>query len=170
MRPNHTALSPVSILKRVERVYPELFAQIHGDNRRNWGQVAERCNRLASPLSKRGIGKGDAFARLEICDRSKDVIISGGENISPIEVEKVIYSDPPVSFAAIVAMPGEKWLKVPSAFVELSREASEQELLDQPATNAPRRRSSANLRKPPQERCAKTNFGIGSAGRADHTP
>ena len=42
---NHTALSPVSILKRVERVHPEMPAQIHGSIRRNWGEVAERCKR-----------------------------------------------------------------------------------------------------------------------------
>ncbi len=59
---NHTALSPVSILKRVERVHPELPAQIHGHIRRNWGEVAERCKRLASALAKRGIGKGDTVA------------------------------------------------------------------------------------------------------------
>ena len=59
---NHTPLSPVSILKRVERVHPELPAQIHGNIRRNWGEVAERCKRLASALAKRGIGKGDTVA------------------------------------------------------------------------------------------------------------
>lgn len=59
---NHTALSPVSILKRVERVHPELPAQIHGKIRRNWGEVATRCKRLASGLAKRGIGKGDTVA------------------------------------------------------------------------------------------------------------
>ena len=59
---NHAALSPVSILKRVERVHPELPAQIHGNIRRNWGEVAERCKRLASALSKRGVGKGDTVA------------------------------------------------------------------------------------------------------------
>ena len=59
---NHTALSPVSILKRVERVHPELPAQIHGRIRRNWREVAERCKRLASALSNRGIGKGDTVA------------------------------------------------------------------------------------------------------------
>lgn len=61
---NHTALSPVSMLKRVERVHPELPAQIHGSIRRNWGEVAERCKRLASALSKRGIGRGDTVAML----------------------------------------------------------------------------------------------------------
>ncbi|MBJ3762549.1 acyl-CoA synthetase [Maribius pontilimi] len=59
---NHTALSPVSILKHVERVHPELPAQIHGSIRRNWGEVAERCKRLASALAARGVGKGDTVA------------------------------------------------------------------------------------------------------------
>ena len=59
---NHAALSPVSILKRVERVHPELPAQVHGRIRRNWGEVATRCKRLASALEKRGIGKGDTVA------------------------------------------------------------------------------------------------------------
>ncbi len=59
---NHTALSPVSILKRVERVHPELPAQIHGRIRRTWCEVASRCKRLASALQKRGIDKGDTVA------------------------------------------------------------------------------------------------------------
>ncbi|MDJ1017007.1 MAG: AMP-binding protein [Paracoccaceae bacterium] len=59
---NYAALSPVSILKRVERVHPELPAQIHGRIRRNWGEVTTRCKRLASALTKRGIGKGDTVA------------------------------------------------------------------------------------------------------------
>ena len=59
---NHTPLSPVSILKRVERVHPELPAQIHGSIRRNWGEVAARCKRLASALGQRGVGKGDTVA------------------------------------------------------------------------------------------------------------
>ncbi len=59
---NYAALSPVSILKRVERVHPEMPAQIHGKIRRNWAEVAERCKRLASALAKRGIAKGDTVA------------------------------------------------------------------------------------------------------------
>ena len=61
---NHTALSPVSILKRVERVHPELPAQVHGRIRRTWGEVAERCKRLASALADRGVSKGDTVALL----------------------------------------------------------------------------------------------------------
>jgi len=61
---NFTPLSPVSMLRRTERVFPEVTAQIHGDIRRNWGEVGERCRRLASALSRRGIGKGDTVALL----------------------------------------------------------------------------------------------------------
>ncbi len=61
---NFAALSPVSILKRVERVHPELPAQIHGSIHRTWGEVADRCKRLASALAKRGVSKGDTVALL----------------------------------------------------------------------------------------------------------
>ena len=59
---NFAPLTQVSVLKRSERVYPDLPAQIHGSIRRNWGEVAERCKLLASALSKRGVGKGDTVA------------------------------------------------------------------------------------------------------------
>ena len=61
---------------------------------------------------------------VKIKDRSKDVIISGGENISSIEVEDALYRHPAVMAAAVVAVPDEKWGEVPCAFVEL-REGSE---------------------------------------------
>jgi fatty-acyl-CoA synthase len=56
---------------------------------------------------------------IKIKDRSKDVIISGGENISSIEVEDVLYRHPDVLAAAVVAKPDEKWGETPCAFVEL---------------------------------------------------
>ena len=56
---------------------------------------------------------------MEIKDRSKDIIISGGENISSLEVEEVLYSHPAVMEAAVVAQPDEKWGEVPCAFVTL---------------------------------------------------
>ncbi|WMS44269.1 AMP-binding protein [Acuticoccus sp. MNP-M23] len=56
---------------------------------------------------------------VEIKDRAKDIIISGGENISSIEVETALYAHPAVSAAAVVAMPHEKWGETPCAFVEL---------------------------------------------------
>lgn len=58
---------------------------------------------------------------LEIKDRSKDVIISGGENISSVEVENVLYSHPKVLEAAVVAMPHPKWGESPCAFVTLNK-------------------------------------------------
>jgi fatty-acyl-CoA synthase len=60
---------------------------------------------------------------LKIKDRSKDIIISGGENISSIEVEDVLYRHPAVMAAAIVAQPDAKWGEVPCAFVELKEGA-----------------------------------------------
>ena len=56
---------------------------------------------------------------IEIKDRSKDIIISGGENISTIEVEDAIYGHPAVEEAAVVAKPDEKWGETPCAFVKL---------------------------------------------------
>jgi len=64
---------------------------------------------------------------LKIKDRSKDVIISGGENISSIEVEDALYRHPAVMAAAVVAMPDAKWGETPCAFVELKTGASASE-------------------------------------------
>lgn len=68
---------------------------------------------------------------IELKDRSKDIIISGGENISTIEVEGVLYQHPAVAEAAIVAKPDEKWGETPCAFVSLKEEAqaTEEELI-----------------------------------------
>jgi fatty-acyl-CoA synthase len=69
---------------------------------------------------------------IEIRDRSKDIIISGGENISSIEIEKTLYRHPAVLEAAVAAMPDEKWGETPCAFVTLHEDAdaSEQEIID----------------------------------------
>ena len=68
---------------------------------------------------------------IQLRDRSKDIIISGGENISSIEVEDALFKHPAVALAAVVAQPDEKWGEVPCAFVELKpgREATEAELI-----------------------------------------
>ena len=68
---------------------------------------------------------------VKIKDRSKDVIISGGENISSIEVEDALYKHPAVMAAAVVAAPDEKWGEVPCAFIELrdGAEVSAEELI-----------------------------------------
>ncbi len=69
---------------------------------------------------------------VKIKDRSKDIIISGGENISSLEVEDVLYRHPAVLAAAVVAMPDEKWGETPCAFVELKTSAkiTEKEIVD----------------------------------------
>ena len=68
---------------------------------------------------------------IELKDRSKDIIISGGENISTIEIESVLYQHPAVAEAAVVAKPDEKWGETPCAFVSLKEEAeaTEEELI-----------------------------------------
>ncbi len=64
-----------------------------------------------------GVTYPDGYIQLK--DRSKDIIISGGENISSIEVEDVLYKHPAVQLAAVVAKPDEKWGETPCAFIEL---------------------------------------------------
>jgi fatty-acyl-CoA synthase len=69
------------------------------------------------------LGVLDEQGYVIIKDRSKDIIISGGENISSVEVEDVLYKHPAVLFAAVVAKPDSKWGEVPCAFVELKDNA-----------------------------------------------
>jgi fatty-acyl-CoA synthase len=64
-----------------------------------------------------GVKHPDGYVQLR--DRSKDIIISGGENISSIEVEDALFQHPAVALAAVVARPDEKWGETPCAFVEL---------------------------------------------------
>jgi fatty-acyl-CoA synthase len=64
-----------------------------------------------------GVLHPDGYIQLK--DRSKDIIISGGENISSIEVEDVLYKHPAVAACAVVARPDEKWGETPAAFIEL---------------------------------------------------
>jgi len=76
-----------------------------------------------------GVMHADGYIQLK--DRSKDIIISGGENISSIEVEDALYKHPAVAAAAVVAKPDEKWGETPCAFIELKAgaEASSDELM-----------------------------------------
>jgi fatty-acyl-CoA synthase len=69
---------------------------------------------------------------VKIKDRSKDIIISGGENISSLEVEDVIYRHPAVLAVAVVARPDPKWGETPCAFVELKpgAQVTEQEIVE----------------------------------------
>lgn len=72
----------------------------------------------------------DGYAK--IMDRSKDIIISGGENISSLEIEEVLYTHPAIMIAAVVAKPDVRWQEVPCAFIELKQGVtiSEQELIN----------------------------------------
>jgi len=70
------------------------------------------------------LGVLDKDGYVIIKDRSKDIIISGGENISSVEVEDVLYKHPAILFAAVVAKPDPKWGEVPCAFVELKEGAT----------------------------------------------
>ncbi len=69
-----------------------------------------------------GVLHADGYVKIK--DRSKDIIISGGENISSIEVEDVLYRHPAVLLAAVVAMPDPRWGETPCAFVELKAGAT----------------------------------------------
>ena len=99
------------------------------------GEVAIRSNTVMKGYYKDAAASGEAFADgwfwsgdaavvhengyMQIRDRLKDVIISGGENISSVEVEAVLYRHPDVQAAAVVAKPDPKWGEVPCAYVEL---------------------------------------------------
>src|SRR5699024_11406708 len=74
----------------------------------------------------------DEKRRIKIVDRKKDIIISGGENISSIEIENVLYDHPAVQEVAVIAAPHEKWGETPHAVVVLrdGQEATEQQLID----------------------------------------
>ncbi len=105
------------------------------------GEVMFRGNIVAKGYLKDADATGEAFAGgwfhsgdlgvlhpdgyIQLRDRSKDIIISGGENISSIEVEGVLYDHPAVLAAAVVAKPDEKWGETPCAFVELKDPATE---------------------------------------------
>jgi fatty-acyl-CoA synthase len=77
-----------------------------------------------------GVRHADGY--IELRDRAKDVIISGGENISTIEVEQVIVRHPAVLEAAVVGVPDERWGEVPKAFVTLRQngDVSARELIE----------------------------------------
>jgi fatty-acyl-CoA synthase len=74
----------------------------------------------------------DSEGYIEVVDRKKDLIISGGENISSIEVEGFLYKHPSVLEAAVIAAPDERWGEVPYAVVVLKpgAQASESELIE----------------------------------------
>jgi fatty-acyl-CoA synthase len=85
------------------------------------------------------VGVMHADGHIELRDRKKDIIISGGENISTIEVEQAVVSHPAVLEAAVIAIPDERWGEVPKAFVTLKpgRSLSAEELVAHCRTKLP---------------------------------
>jgi fatty-acyl-CoA synthase len=129
------------------RVVDEQLHDVPADGQ-TMGEIVMRGNNIMKGYFRDADGTALAFAGgwfhsgdlgvmhpdgyLELRDRKKDVIISGGENISTVEVEKVLFFHPAVLEAAVVGIPDEKWGEVPKAFVTLrpGREASEREIIE----------------------------------------
>ena len=120
-------------LERLAVLDPKTMEQVPADGA-TLGEVMFRGNIVMKGYLKNPKATQDAFAGgwfhsgdlgvlhpdgyIQLKDRSKDIIISGGENISSIEIEDVLYKHPSVQFAAVVAKPDEKWGETPCAFVE----------------------------------------------------
>ena len=111
---------------------------------------------------------------VKIRDRAKDVIISGGENISSLEVEDALCRHPAVLVAAVVAQPDAKWGETPRAYVELKAGADgDGGRTDRPLPRAARRASrcrrtssSASCRRPPPARSRNSSCASGRVPRA----
>ncbi len=121
-------------LEELTVMNPETMQIVPADGE-TLGEVMFRGNNVMKGYLKNKKATEDAFAGgyfhsgdlgvlhpdgyIQLKDRSKDIIISGGENISSIEVEDVLYKHPAVAFCAVVAKQDEKWGETPCAFVEL---------------------------------------------------
>lgn len=124
--------------ENVEVINPETMESVPADGQ-SMGEIMFKGNMGMKGYLKNPTATKDAFAGgwfhsgdiavkhpdgyLEIKDRSKDVIISGGENISSVEVEGTIYQHPAVLEAAVVAKIDDKWGETPCAFIELKTDA-----------------------------------------------
>ncbi|MBI2718227.1 MAG: acyl-CoA synthetase [Rhizobiales bacterium] len=126
---------------------PETMTRVAADGQ-TMGEVMFRGNVVMKGYLKNPKASTEAFAGgwfhsgdlgvlhpdgyIQLKDRSKDIIISGGENISSIEVEDVLYKHPAVQAAAVVAKPDEKWGETPCAFIELKpgKSATAEEILE----------------------------------------
>jgi len=125
-------------LDRQRVVDPETMQDVPADGA-TIGEIVVRSNTLMKGYLTNPSATDEAFAGgwfhtgdlavmhpdgyIEVKDRSKDIIISGGENISSIEVEEVLYRHPQIMEAAVVARPDEKWGESPCAFVTLKPDA-----------------------------------------------
>ncbi len=134
-------------LEGLEVMDPETMESVPADGK-SMGEVMFRGNVVMKGYLKNKAATDAAFAGgwfhsgdlgvkypdgyIQLKDRSKDIIISGGENISSIEVEDVLFQHPAVQLAAVVARPDEKWGETPCAFIELKpgHKASEDEMIE----------------------------------------
>ena len=123
-------------------VLDDQMAQVSKDGKTQ-GEIMMRGNSVMKGYFKNPKATAEAFAGgyfhsedlavqhpegyIQIVDRSKDIIISGGENISSVEIEGTLMGHPDVNLAAVVAKPDEKWGEVPCAFVELKPGAAADE-------------------------------------------
>ncbi len=130
---------PYHVLEGLEVIDPETMDLVPADGE-TMGEAMFRGNIVMKGYLKNPKATAEAFAGgwfhsgdlgvmcedryLKLKDRSKDIIISGGENISSIEVEDVLYRHPDVMEAAVVARPDDKWGETPCAFVTLKAGAS----------------------------------------------
>ncbi|MBV8472420.1 MAG: acyl-CoA synthetase, partial [Hyphomicrobiales bacterium] len=133
-------------LEALEVMDPETMRSVPADGA-TLGEVMFRGNVVMKGYLKNKSGTDKAFAGgwfhsgdlgvkhpdgyVQLKDRSKDIIISGGENISSIEVEDALFKHPAVQLAAVVAWPDDKWGETPCAFIELKpgQSVSEAELI-----------------------------------------
>jgi fatty-acyl-CoA synthase len=123
----------------IVRVVDDQMRDVPGDGE-SLGEVVARANTLMRGYFEQPDATAEAFrggwfhtgdvgvrhpdGSIELRDRKKDVIISGGENISTIEVEQAVMSHPAVLEAAVIAVPDERWGESPKAVVELKPGAS----------------------------------------------
>ncbi len=121
-------------LEALDVMHPDTMAPVPADGQ-TMGEVMFRGNVVMKGYLKNKSSTDKAFAGgwfhsgdlgvkhpdgyVQLRDRSKDIIISGGENISSIEVEDALFEHPGVQLAAVVARPDEKWGETPCAFVEM---------------------------------------------------
>jgi fatty-acyl-CoA synthase len=126
-------------LEQFDVINPETMQPVPWDGK-TLGEVMFRGNVVIKGYFKNQTASAEAFAGgwfhsgdlgvihpdgyVQLRDRSKDIIISGGENISSIEVEDALFRHPAVAMAAVVAMPHEKWGETPCAYIELANGAS----------------------------------------------
>jgi len=129
---------PLAVIEDMMVAEPQTLASVSRDATQI-GEIMLRGNTLMKGYLKNEAATTEAFAGgyyhsgdlavwhddgyIEVKDRSKDIIISGGENISSLEVEEVLYRHPEIMEAAVVAKPDEKWGESPCAFVTLKSDA-----------------------------------------------